>query len=121
MRLLEQFGIILTLTLIVEIIRAVVPLPVPASVYGLILMLVLLKTKIIPLTSVKHAGKILLETMPLMFIPAAVGLLNSWTVVKTIVLPLLVVVAISTVTVMVISGRVTQMVIHIDQRRGNVK
>ena len=39
MKLLEQFGIILTLTFIVETIKELIPLPIPASIYGLILML----------------------------------------------------------------------------------
>ena len=82
MRLLEQFGIILTLTFIVETIKELIPLPVPASIYGLLLMLVLLQTKILPIQSVKHASKFLIETMPIMFIPAAVGLLNAWDVPK---------------------------------------
>ena len=57
MKLLEQFGIILTLTFIVETIKELIPLPIPASIYGLILMLTLLKLKIIPIISVKHASK----------------------------------------------------------------
>ena len=74
MKLLEQFGIILTLTFIVETFKELVPLPVPASVYGLVLMLLLLKFKILNISAIKDASKLLIETMPIMFIPAAVGL-----------------------------------------------
>ncbi|MDQ0203548.1 CidA/LrgA family protein [Pectinatus haikarae] len=121
MKLLEQFTIILALTLVVETVKALVPLPIPASIYGLLLMLFLLKAKVIPLVSVKDAGKILLETMPIMFIPAAVGLLNSWNTVKELLFPLIVVIFISTLAVMVISGHVTQMVIHFNQKRSDLK
>lgn len=117
MRLLEQFGIILTLTFIVETVKELVPLPIPASIYGLILMLTLLKLKIIPIISVKHASKFLLETMPIMFIPAAVGLLNTWDVIRSLLIPLTLVVSLSTVIVMVISGHITQFVINFNRRK----
>ena len=54
MKLLEQFGIILTLTFIVETFKELVPLPVPSSVYGLVLMLLLLKFKILNISAIKE-------------------------------------------------------------------
>lgn len=111
MKLLEQFGIILTLTFIVETFKELVPLPVPASVYGLILMLILLKFKILTVDGIKDASKLLIETMPIMFIPAAVGLLNAWDTIRGLLIPLTIVVSISTITVMVISGHITQFLI----------
>lgn len=111
MKLLEQFGIILTLTFIVETFKELVPLPVPASVYGLILMLILLKFKILTVAGIKDASKLLIETMPIMFIPAAVGLLNAWDTIRGLLIPLTIVVSISTITVMVISGHITQFLI----------
>ena len=107
MKLLEQFGIILTLTFIVETFKELVPLPVPASVYGLVLMLLLLKFKILNISAIKDASKLLIETMPIMFIPAAVGLLNAC----DLLIPLTLVVSLTTVIVMVISGHITQFII----------
>lgn len=111
MKLLEQFGIILTLTFIVETFKELVPLPVPASVYGLVLMLLLLKFKILNISAIKDASKLLIETMPIMFIPAAVGLLNAWSVIRDLLIPLTLVVSLTTVIVMVISGHITQFII----------
>ena len=107
MKLLEQFGIILTLTFIVETFKELVPLPVPSSVYGLVLMLLLLKFKILNISAIKDASKLLIETMPIMFIPAAVGLLNAWNVIRDLLIPLTLVVSLTTVIVMVISGHNT--------------
>ena len=109
MKLLEQFGIILTLTFIVETFKELVPLPVPASVYGLVLLL--LKFKILNISAIKDASKLLIETMPIMFIPAAVGLLNAWNVIRDLLIPLTLVVSLTTVIVMVISGHITQFII----------
>ena len=52
-----------------------IPLPVPASIYGMIILFLCLSTGIIKLSDVKDAGKFLIEIMPLMFIPAGVGLI----------------------------------------------
>ena len=76
MKYLKQFGIILVLSFIGELLNHVLPLPVPSSIYGIILMFICLKTGLIPLEEVDETGRFLIEIMPLMFIPAAVGLLE---------------------------------------------
>ena len=78
MKYLKQFGIILVLSFIGELLNHVLPLPVPSSIYGIILMFICLKTGLIPLEEVDETGRFLIEIMPLMFIPAGVGLLESW-------------------------------------------
>ena len=47
MKYLRQFGIILAVTCAGEIMKYFIPLPIPGSIYGLILMFVLLLTKVI--------------------------------------------------------------------------
>lgn len=119
MKYLEQFGIILFISFLGEVLRAVLPLPIPSSIYGLVLMLAALMTHILPLSMVRDAGKFLIEIMPLMFIPAAVGLLDSWGTLRPILLSVAVITVVSTVVVMVVSGKVTQMVIRMDRRSKN--
>ena len=116
LRYLKQFGIILLISFLGEILRALLPLPVPASIYGLILMLAALLTGILPLDKVRETGKFLIEIMPLMFIPAAVGLLDSFGTLRPILIPVAVITVVTTVVVMAVSGRVTQMVIRMDRR-----
>ncbi|MFR3727319.1 CidA/LrgA family protein [Lacrimispora sp.] len=117
MKYLRQFSIILFISLIGEIIHLFVPLPIPASIYGLLIMLIGLATKLIPLSAVEDASIFLIEIMPVMFIPAAVGLLDSWGILGPILIPFLVITLISTVIVMAITGRVTQFFIRIDRKR----
>lgn len=100
------------ISLIGEVLHLFVPLPVPASIYGLVLMLLGLKTGIVPLESVREAGFFLIDIMPLMFIPAAVGLLDSWGLLRPILIPFIAITAVSTVIVMAVTGRVTQRVIR---------
>lgn len=121
MRYVRQFAVILAVSFLGEVLRAVLPLPVPASIYGLLLMLAALKLGVVPLSSVKEAGRFLVEIMPLMFIPAAVGLTESWERIGPILAELVIVTFVSTVLVMVVSGRVTQFVIRRERKKGEPK
>ena len=116
MKYIKQFGIILLISFLGEILRAVIPLPIPASIYGLVLMLAALMTHLLPLEAVQDSGKFLIEIMPLMFIPAAVGLLDSWSALRPILLSVAAITVVSTVVVMVIAGKVTQKIIRMDRR-----
>lgn len=117
MKYIRQFAIIITISFLGEALHAVLPLPIPASIYGLVLMLAALCLHVLPLESVRDAGKFLVEIMPLMFIPAAVGLTESWDKLSPILVELLVITAVSTVLVMAVSGRVTQFVIRLEERK----
>lgn len=94
-----------------------IPLPVPASIYGMIILFLCLSTGIIKLSDVKDAGKFLIEIMPLMFIPAGVGLIDSWGVLKPLLLPVTVITAASLVLVFGVSGRVAQRVIRHGEKK----
>lgn len=108
---LRQFGIILAVTCVGEIMKYFIPLPIPGSIYGLILMFVLLLTKVIKVEHVKETGEFLIEIMPLMFIPAGVGLITSWSQLQPFLVPLLVITVVSTFVVMIVTGKVTDFLI----------
>ena len=116
MKYIKQFGIILLISFLGEILRAVIPLPIPASIYGLVLMLAALMTHLLPLEAVQDSGKFLIEIMPLMFIPAAVGLMTAWDALRPVCVPVLVITAATTVIVMAVTGRVTQAVIRREKK-----
>ena len=117
MAFLRQFLIILAVSFLGEGLHALIPLPIPASVYGLALMLLALSAKLVRPEQVKGAASFLIEIMPVMFIPAAVGLLEAWGVLRPVWLPVAVITVVSTVLVMGVSGLVTQFVIRRDERR----
>lgn len=115
MKFLKQFMIILLLSFLGEVLKMFIPLPIPASVYGLVLMLLCLVTGILKTSQVKEAAFFLIEIMPVMFIPAAAGLIDSWKVLQPLLLPILVITVMVTIFVMVVTGKVAQM---IAQKRG---
>lgn len=117
MKYIRQFGIIIAVSFLGEILKMLLPLKIPASIYGLVLMFLALEFKIIKLDHVKETAKYLIEIMPLMFIPAGVGLMNAWGVLKPIWIPVSVITVVSTIVVMTISGRVTQRVIWMDKKK----
>ena len=66
--------------------------------------------------TVEDAGKFMIEIMPVMFIPAGVGLMESWGELKAVLVPVLVITLVSTIVVMIVSGRVTQAVIRLEKK-----
>ena len=117
MKYVRQFVIIMLFTFLGEVLKALLPFPVPASIYGLLALLIALETKLLPLASVRDVGEFFVEIMPLTFIPAGVGLLESWGVMKPMLGSLVLTVVVSTILVMAVSGLVTQGVIALRKRR----
>ena len=115
MKFLRQFMIILLLSFLGEVLKMFIPLPIPASVYGRVLMLVCLMTGVLKTSQVKDAAFFLIEIMPVMFIPAAAGLIDSWGVLRPLIVPIMIITVVITVFVMAVTGRVAQM---IAQKRG---
>lgn len=117
MKYLKQFLIILAISLLGEVLKELLPLPIPASIYGMVFLFILLLTGIIKLDQVKDAGKFLIEIMPVMFIPAGVGLMSSWNVLKPVLVPVSVITVITIITVMGATGIVSQIVIREDKSK----
>ena len=117
MKYLRQFLLILLISFIGELLHEVLPLPVPASVYGFAILFIGLLSGVIKLAHVKDTGKLLIEIMPVMFIPAAVGLIDSWASLQPVFWPVAIITIITTILVMVVTGRITQSVIRRERRK----
>lgn len=111
MKYIREFGIIIVISLIGELLNYLIPLPIPSSIYGLVIMFLCLHFKIFKIADVKKTAVFLIEIMPLMFIPAAVGIIESWDIIKPNVIAYAIITIVSTVLVMAVAGRVTQFVI----------
>lgn len=112
MKYIKQFLIILAISFIGEFLKYLLPLPIPASIYGMVLLFIGLMTGLIKLEAVKDTGKFLIEIMPLMFIPAGVGLMTSWGTLRAIIVPVSIITVITIITVMIATGRVSQAIIR---------
>ncbi len=116
MKYIGQFGIILVISFVGEILNYFIPLPVPASIYGLVIMFLCLHFRIIKVETVKGTADFLIEIMPLMFIPAAVELMALWHVIKPNLIAYGVITVVSTLAVMIISGHVTQFALRLGRK-----
>ena len=114
MKYMKQFCLIMFISFLGEVLHHYLPLPIPSSIYGLVILFVGLMTGVVKLSHVEETGRFLIEIMPLMFIPAAVGLLESWGIIAPIWIPIIGITLITTVIVMIVSGKVTQFVIRMD-------
>ena len=119
MSYIKQFGIIIVISMMGELLKELLPFSMPASIYGLLIMLIALGTGVVKVKDVKNASDFLLEIMPILFIPSTVGLMESWGILRDILVPVLIVCIIGTIVVMVITGRVTQFVIRHMEKENN--
>ena len=117
MKYIKQFILILAISFAGKLLKYLLPLPVPASIYGMVLMFLALLTGVIKLEHVRETGKFLIEIMPLMFIPAGVGLMSSWSTLKPLLLPVAVITVVTIITVMVASGHTAQFILKREEKR----
>ena len=68
MKYLRQFVIILLYTLAAEFCHALLPFPIPASIYGIILLVFSFAFKLLKVEAVKRTGQFLVSLLPLLFV-----------------------------------------------------
>lgn len=118
MRYVRECVIIFGITLAGELLNLLLPLPIPAGVYGLFLLLALLCSGILKLEQVEATGNFLLDIMPVLFIPASVGLIESYDALRPILVPLVVICMVSTLAVMTVTGKVTELMLGFGRKQG---
>ena len=111
MKYLKQIAIILAVSFAGEFLNWLLPLPIPGSIYGMVILFVALMTGLIKLSSVKNVGDFLIDILPLLFIPPTVGLLDAWPVMQSFLGAIIVISVVSTIIVAVVSGHVTQSIL----------
>ena len=103
-----QFARITAFCLAGEVLAVVLPLPIPASVYGLLLMVAALKTGVLKLDQVRQTGLFLTGIFPLLFVPAAAGVVELGSQLMDLLLPAVLAIVPITALVMAVTGMVAQ-------------
>lgn len=119
MKYLKQITIIFSITFLGETIKYLLPFPIPSSIYGLFIMLILLKLKILKVEDIKISANFLINLMPIMFIPPAITLVNVWGSILSKLIFYLILIILSTTLVMISSGVVTQKILNIMEHRND--
>ena len=112
---LFQFGMILAISFVGELLHALLPLPVPASIYGILILFALLYFKVIRIPQIRVVAfdrplDFLIEIKPILFLPAAVGLMDSWHLISSTLLQYIVITILAMVIVMAAGGLFTQFI-----------
>lgn len=117
MKYVKQFAVIGLVTLIGEILNYLLPLPVPASIYGMVLLFLCLKFRVIGLSQVEETADWFLSVMPIFFIVPTVGIMDSYLLIKNELLQIVTLSVASTVVVMVVTGWVSQLIMRRDAKK----
>ena len=121
MKYVKQFAIIALMTFLGECLNLLLPLPVPASIYGMILLFLSLQTGILKLYQIEETADLLLAGMPIFFISPTVSLMSSIGVIKDSLVGVLVICLLSTIIVMAVTGLVSQAIIRHDKKKKEVQ
>ena len=112
MKIFKQFIIIILLSFIGEALHALIPFPIPANIYGILLLFLLLERKVLRLDDVNEVSSFLIFIMPLLFVPAAVGLIDAWDELRASLTAYITIIVAVTLIVMIATGRITQWFLH---------
>lgn len=110
MKYVKQFLVILLICFLGELCKYWIPLPIPASIYGLVLLLAGLMTGAIKLEQVDETATFLVDIMPIMFIPAGVGLITSYDALRPNLAAIIIITVVTTVIVMGVTGVTAQFI-----------
>ena len=119
MKYIPQFLIILGFTFLGEVLAYVIPFPIPAAIYGLVLMLIALSSGLLKLSQVKEASGFLISIMPILYVPICVRILEYWGVISQNADAIVSVTVVSTFLVFAVSGLVTQRIMKKKEGKGH--
>ena len=119
MKYVKQFAIIALMTFLGECLNRLLPLPVPASIYGMVLLFLSLQTGVLKLSQIEETADLLLGVMPIFFISPTVSLMSSIGVIKDSLIGVFVICIVSTTVIMAVVGLVSQAIIRRDRTEEN--
>lgn len=118
MKFIKQLCLVTLFSFLGELCRYLIPYPIPASIYGMVLMAAALGLKLIKPADVRDVGSFLTSFLPVLFVVPLVNLMDCWNQLKDNLIPLLVIIIVSTVIVFGVSGMVTQILMNSRKKKG---
>jgi len=109
MKYLKQLLWIIIFSIAGECLQSLIPLPIPAAIYGMVLLFLALCTGLLKLSAVCDTAHFLISIMPLLFVSPAANILSHWGIIAPNLVPVCVITVISTGIVFFVSGSVTQL------------
>ena len=114
MKYIKQLLIIIAFSFVGEALAELIPLPIPAAIYGLVLLLIALMTGCLKPEAIADTARFGIQIMPILFVAPAVDILENWGLISGNIVPILVIMVVSTFIVFIVSGIVTQLLLRKD-------
>lgn len=116
MKYIKQLVIIMLFVFLGELANHFIPLTIPASIYGMIFLFIALCTKVVKLEQIEETGEFLLAIMLVFFVPAAVGIMDTFLAHQNNIIKIVIIVFISTIVVLTVTAVVSQIVIKLSNK-----
>ena len=108
MKYMYQAGIIFLFTFFGEALAKLIPFPIPAAIWGLLLLFLALCVKLVRVEQIKECGGFLVALLPVLFVAPTVNLMEQAQALLGSLPAVIVIILVSTFLTMLVSGRVTQ-------------
>ena len=104
MNIMGELALIFGICLVGEGVAALLPVAFPASVISMVLLMVLLLTGVVKDRHIQTASHFLVANMAFFFLPSFVGLLEHIDLLKSQLVPLLLIIVLTTPVVYLVTG-----------------
>lgn len=108
MKYLKQFLIILGFTLAGQLLTALIPLPIPPAIYGIVLLFTALSTGLVKPVHIADTANFLISFMPFFLVTPTVNLLRYWGIIQPELPGICLILAVTTVVTFCAAGLVSQ-------------
>lgn len=112
MKFMHQILLIFLFSFLGELLHSLIPIPIPASIYGMVLIFTALSLKIIKPTDVRAAGSFLISILPVLFVAPIVSLMDCWEMIRPQLIPIVAILLVSTVVCFAVCGWTAQFFIR---------
>ncbi|PSB71976.1 antiholin-like murein hydrolase modulator LrgA [Bacillus pumilus] len=113
---LSQAFIFATVMFVSNLISMYLPIPMPASVIGLVLLFVLLTTKIVKLEQVEQLGTSLTGLISFLFVPSGISVIQSLGVMQEVGVQVIGVIIIATIMLLAATGLFSQLLMQLSEK-----
>ena len=111
MKYIRQFLIILLFTLLGELLAKTIPLPIPAAIYGVVLLFTALCTGLLKPEKVTETAHFFVNILSLLLVAPTVNFLAYWGIIAPNLVPICIIIVVSTLLVFTVSGLVTSLLL----------
>ena len=116
MAILLQIGVVLLICLLSEIVSLLLPFPFPGSVIAMIILFILLAAGVIKVGHIRQKAEFMLKNMPFFFIPAGVGIMEYFDVLKSCIVPFIVICVVSTILTFAATAGTVALIMRLQHR-----